>query len=406
MQVRRSGGGCSSGSSGSAPPGVVFGAKVQDWLGDASRRQAKDPHRAARRCCRSAIASASTRSPAASRSARRHDYRLHGERPRRRAVHAHVRRARARCRRRCSRRDFQCVTGWRVPDVHWTGVQLADLLDRAGVKPEATALRFISFDGAYTESLTLDAGAPRRRDRRVRARGQAALAAITADRSRLYVAPMYGYKSCKWLESHRAHRRTSSPGYWEDDGYDVDGWVGRSNGRDDSADVVMSAAADRRRDLPRFDRVERVVHWCNATLFAHPAVHRRRALRRAALDARRAPRRWCRRFTCTRACCCRSRCCSGSRRRGGAQLRADLGRLNRWTDDDRALVVAPQHRAAGAARQVQSRVRSSTRCSSARAIVVMLMTGSIMRWFEPFPDSWRTGRDVRARLVRRSGSSS
>jgi formate dehydrogenase subunit gamma len=25
------------------------------------------------------------------------------------------------------------------------------------------------------------------------------------------------------------------------------------------------------------------------------------------------------------------------------------------------------------------------------AIVLMLMTGSIMRWFEPFPDSWRTG---------------
>ena len=23
------------------------------------------------------------------------------------------------------------------------------------------------------------------------------------------------------------------PGYWEDYGYDVDGWVGRSNGRDD-----------------------------------------------------------------------------------------------------------------------------------------------------------------------------
>ena len=53
------------------------------------------------------------------------------------------------------KRDFQCVTGWRVPDVHWTGVRLSDLLDRAGVKPEATALRFVSFDGEYTESLTL-----------------------------------------------------------------------------------------------------------------------------------------------------------------------------------------------------------------------------------------------------------
>ena len=25
----------------------------------------------------------------------------------------------------------------------------------------------------------------------------------------------------------------SIPGYWENNGYDVDGWVGRSNGRDD-----------------------------------------------------------------------------------------------------------------------------------------------------------------------------
>ena len=30
-------------------------------------------------------------------------------------------------------RDFQCVTGWRVPDVHWAGVTLATLLQEAGV---------------------------------------------------------------------------------------------------------------------------------------------------------------------------------------------------------------------------------------------------------------------------------
>src|SRR5262249_32626483 len=52
-------------------------------------------------------------------------------------------------------RDFQCVTGWRVFDVKWKGVRLADVLDRAGVQPSAKALRFRSFDGTYTESLTL-----------------------------------------------------------------------------------------------------------------------------------------------------------------------------------------------------------------------------------------------------------
>ena len=31
-------------------------------------------------------------------------------------------------------KDFQCVTGWRVPQVHWSGVALPDLLDHVGVK--------------------------------------------------------------------------------------------------------------------------------------------------------------------------------------------------------------------------------------------------------------------------------
>jgi len=53
-------------------------------------------------------------------------------------------------------KDFQCVTGWRVPDVKWQGVKLADLLDRAGVQPEGKAIRFSSFDGVYTESLTME----------------------------------------------------------------------------------------------------------------------------------------------------------------------------------------------------------------------------------------------------------
>lgn len=129
-------------------------------------------------------------------------------------------------------RDFQCVTGWRVPNVHWTGVRLSDLLDRAGVKPEATALRFVSFDGAYTESLTLEQA--RRPDVIVAYELQdGPLSSDHGGPVRLYVAPMYGYKSCKWLESIELTARVE-PGYWEERGYDVDGWVGRSNGRDDA----------------------------------------------------------------------------------------------------------------------------------------------------------------------------
>jgi DMSO/TMAO reductase YedYZ molybdopterin-dependent catalytic subunit len=128
-------------------------------------------------------------------------------------------------------KDFQCVTGWRVHNTHWTGVQLSRLLDRAGVKANGAALRFTSFDGAYTESLTLDQA---RRDDVIVAydlEGKP-LGSDHGGPARLYVAPMYGYKSCKWLSGIEVVDHVI-PGYWEDNGYDVDGWVGRSNGRDD-----------------------------------------------------------------------------------------------------------------------------------------------------------------------------
>ena len=55
-------------------------------------------------------------------------------------------------------KDFQCVTGWRVNDVPWSGVLLRDVLAEAGVDADAAALRFTSFDGVYTESLTMEQG--------------------------------------------------------------------------------------------------------------------------------------------------------------------------------------------------------------------------------------------------------
>jgi DMSO/TMAO reductase YedYZ molybdopterin-dependent catalytic subunit len=128
-------------------------------------------------------------------------------------------------------KDFQCVTGWRVENVPWVGVRLSALLDEAGVRASATALRFSSFDGAYTESLTLEQA--RRNDVIV------AYSMLGGDISRanggpvrLYVAPMYGYKSIKWLERIEVIDEVI-PGYWEERGYDVDAWIGRSNGRDD-----------------------------------------------------------------------------------------------------------------------------------------------------------------------------
>jgi DMSO/TMAO reductase YedYZ molybdopterin-dependent catalytic subunit len=124
--------------------------------------------------------------------------------------------------------EFHCVTGWTVPNVPWQGVALADLLDRVGVSPNAKALRFHSFDGAYTESLTM--AQARRRDMLV---ATSMLGGpITHDHGgpvRLYVAPMYGYKSIKWLGGIEAVDKVV-PGYWEQRGYDVDAWINASNG--------------------------------------------------------------------------------------------------------------------------------------------------------------------------------
>jgi DMSO/TMAO reductase YedYZ molybdopterin-dependent catalytic subunit len=128
--------------------------------------------------------------------------------------------------------DFQCVTGWRVRNVKWEGVRLADLLDEAGADSDQHAVQFVSYDGAYTESLTM-----------IEARRPDVLVVDTLDgdpigRShggpvRLLVAPMYGYKSCKWLSEIRVTPKVI-PGYWERLGYDQEAWVGRSNGRDDA----------------------------------------------------------------------------------------------------------------------------------------------------------------------------
>lgn len=129
-------------------------------------------------------------------------------------------------------KDFQCVTGWRVPGVAWEGVALADILDRAGVRPGAGAVEFDSFDGVYTESLTM--AQARRRDVVVADRMQGGdVSDAHGGPVRLYVAPMYGYKSAKWLSAVRVVDR-ATPGYWEQQGYDVDAWVGASNGRHDA----------------------------------------------------------------------------------------------------------------------------------------------------------------------------
>jgi DMSO/TMAO reductase YedYZ molybdopterin-dependent catalytic subunit len=120
-------------------------------------------------------------------------------------------------------REFQCVTGWRVPEVHWSGVRLAEVLDRAGATATATAVRFTSFDGTYTESMTLDEA--RRSDVIIALQ---MLGKPVSDEHggpvRMYAASMYGYKSTKWLAGIEL-TRAEIPGYWEHRGYSINGMI-------------------------------------------------------------------------------------------------------------------------------------------------------------------------------------
>ncbi|MFG3587565.1 molybdopterin-dependent oxidoreductase [Streptomyces sp. NPDC047990] len=129
--------------------------------------------------------------------------------------------------------DVLCTDGWRVDDTPFDGVRLADILDAAGVRAEGKALRFTCFDGAYTESLTLDQA--RRPDVLVALNMQDK--PITHEHGgpvRLYVAPMYFYKSAKWLAGITVTDKVV-PGFWEERGYEVDGWLDDADRGDEAA---------------------------------------------------------------------------------------------------------------------------------------------------------------------------
>ena len=74
---------------------------------------------------------------------------------------------------------------------------------------------------------------------------------------------MYGYKSVKWVTRLELLPKPVT-GYWEQHGYDVDAWIGRSNGYDMAA---SAPEATRPGYVRRFTRTERLLHWTHAAAF-------------------------------------------------------------------------------------------------------------------------------------------
>ena len=124
--------------------------------------------------------------------------------------------------------DFHCVTGWTVNQVRWRGVRPQTLIELVQPAAGIRQVTFKSLEGPYVDGLkpaqlvlpdTLIAthmdGVPL-----TRAHGAPV---------RLVIPAMYGYKSVKWV-NHIELGRIADFGYWEQNGYDKDAWIGRSNG--------------------------------------------------------------------------------------------------------------------------------------------------------------------------------
>jgi DMSO/TMAO reductase YedYZ molybdopterin-dependent catalytic subunit len=124
--------------------------------------------------------------------------------------------------------DFHCVTGWSVPGVRWAGVRGRAVLELARPSPAARYVTVFSLEEPYADQISIeqlalpDVMLARAMDGRPLSREHGAPL-------RLVIPEMYGYKGVKWVSGLRFDSRPGL-GFWEQRGYDVDAWVGRSNG--------------------------------------------------------------------------------------------------------------------------------------------------------------------------------
>jgi DMSO/TMAO reductase YedYZ molybdopterin-dependent catalytic subunit len=112
--------------------------------------------------------------------------------------------------------DLHCVTGWSRLDNTWEGVRVADVLDLAEPRAEATHV-VVAGRPAYTANLPL---ADLRRDDVLLAWGHDGrpLSREHGGPLRLVIPHRYGWKSVKWVEELRLLDRDVR-GYWEERGY-------------------------------------------------------------------------------------------------------------------------------------------------------------------------------------------
>lgn len=119
---------------------------------------------------------------------------------------------------------LDCVEGWSVT-ILWEGVLVRDLLESAGVKPEARIAIFKCHDG-YTTSLDLDFLLSRDILLAHKANGLA-LAPERGFPFQLVAEEKWGYKWAKWVTEIELSADVDYEGYWEQYGYSRDGSIER-----------------------------------------------------------------------------------------------------------------------------------------------------------------------------------
>ena len=112
--------------------------------------------------------------------------------------------------------DIHCVTKWSKFDTTWRGVRVSDLLDLAGLRPEAS--HFVGH-AAYRYTANLPLADLLRPESIVAYEYEGApIPPEHGGPVRLVVPHLYFWKSPKWLEGLEV-RRDDAPGFWERNGY-------------------------------------------------------------------------------------------------------------------------------------------------------------------------------------------
>ena len=114
---------------------------------------------------------------------------------------------------------LHCVEGWSVT-ILWEGVLVKDLIESAGVDPEATVVIFYAYDG-YSTSVPLDYII----DNNIIMAYKMNNVTLPPERGfpfQLVAESKYGYKWIKWITEIEVSANEEYRGYWESRGYPND----------------------------------------------------------------------------------------------------------------------------------------------------------------------------------------